>query len=96
MGFEGGVGLRCGLVVDDGTVGTVASDGVKADIAEEWLLGTQGRQLLVYAHLRLPALGDSRLEPAQELHQCDTVFDHGVAEASYLRGVLHGFHGRHG
>ena len=81
------------LIVDDSAMRVVSGDGVETDVAEKGLLGTQSRQFLVDAHLRLSSCLDSRLEPAQKLHEGDAILEHGTAEAGDLRLVLDGFHG---
>ena len=92
LGKHGDISLGCRLVVDDGTVRLVAADGVERDVAEPLLLGTQGRELPVEGHLRLPTRLNGRLQPLQELHHRHAVLDHRPPEALNLSSVLDGLH----
>ena len=91
--FQGDVGLLARLVVYDGTMMGIACDGVEGDIPVQWLLGTQGCQAGIHAHLCLVTGLHRRLEPAQELHQRHSVMQHSLAESLALGLVLDGLHG---
>ena len=76
-------------------MGSISRDGVEADVTEQRLLGTQGSELAVDAHLGLATGCHGRLQPSEKLHQSDAVTQHGVVVAVYLYRILNRFHGRH-
>ena len=95
-GLHGDIRLGSGLVVDDGTMGLIAHNGIEGNATEEILLRTQGREFLVEGDLRLSSCLHSRLKPAQELHHRHAVARHGTAVARYLGFVLDRLHGGDG
>ena len=89
---QGHVRLRRGIVVDDGAVGAVAGDGVKAQIQKIRLLGAEGGQLGGGGQLRDGLLADAVLEPVQEAAHGRAVLDVGGAEIRHLLRRLAGLH----
>ena len=84
MGLHGDIRLGSGLVVDDGTMGLIAHNGVEGNATEQVLLRTQGREFLVEGDLRLSSCLHRGLKPSQELHHRHAVARHGTAVARYL------------
>ena len=89
---QGYVGLRRGIVVDDGTVGTVARDGVEAQVQEVRLLGAEGGQLSGGGQLGNGLLAHMGLDPVQEPAQGRAILNMGGTEVLHL---LSGFAGLH-
>ena len=96
FGTQGCIGVVGGLVMDDGTVGLIGGDGVEREALIEGLLGAQGGELAVDAHLGLTTGGYGGFQPAQEAHEGHAVANHGLPKATLLGIVLDGFHGQNG
>ena len=92
FGSHRDIGLRCSLVVNDGTMLFVAADGVERDIAEAFLLGTQGCEFLVERDLGLASSLNSRLQPLQKFHHRHAILDHRAAKPLNLRRVFDSLH----
>ena len=92
LGKHGYIGLRCSLVVNDGTMLFVAADGVERDIAESLLLGTQGCEFLVERDFSLSSSLNSRLQPLQKLHHRHAILDHRAAKPLNLSRVFDSLH----
>lgn len=89
--MQGHVGLRRGIVVDDGPVGAVARDGVEAQIQEVRLLGAEGGQLSGGGQLGNGLLAHMGLDPVQEAAQGRAILDMAARKFSTSSLVLQAF-----
>ena len=86
--FQRNVRLWRRLVMHDGAMSLIARNGVERKALIQGLLGTQGSEFLVDAHLRLTTSLNGRLQPFQEPHHCNAVLQHRRPETRNLRLVL--------
>ena len=96
LGAQFDVALGCRLIVYDGAVALIGSDGLKALLHIRRVFAAQRRELVVHAHFGHSALCHCRLYPLEQPHHRHAVAHHSPAEARCLSLVLHRFHQRYG
>ena len=91
VGRQHGIGSLGGLVVNNGSVGTVAGDGAEALVEEQRLLRALAAQDFGHVHLGDFLAGrHAALKLHERVHQGHAVALHGLAHACYLHVVLAG------
>ena len=88
-----GIGFRCRCVVDDGTVWSVSGNGLKGQIEEAILFGTELPQLFCRTEFGLMrCLCSNILNPLDEFHHCNRIFLMRIEGALDFGLILNGLH----
>ena len=86
--------LRCGFIMNDGTMFLITGNGIEGNITKKRLFRTKGCQLAINRHFCLSTHLYRRLQPTQELHHCYSIPQHSPPESLHLGFVLYGLHNR--
>ena len=81
--------FRSGTVMDDGTVGAVSADGVKAGLNKGSMFPAQLLQLLIHTDFRHRHLAHGCLQPVHKLCHCDGIHQVCLSQIFLLSSIFH-------